>query len=265
MPIYPIPFEKVGSNSGTSVKGDPGESAYQIWLDLGNTGTEQDFITSLKGADGKDGTNGTDGKDGSDGSDGTNGTNGTDGKDGESAYQLAVDEGYSGTLTEWLASLKGKDGVDGTNGTNGKDATSPTRYFGLSPASGMYVKHALGDSGLYFVMKGTGNNDVGQGIYDSASPRVIGYRFVSFWSGSGVDGYYNQAYTTTSSPYIFDGTVYFDAEENLLAYVTDTTTGRIWKIERWGMSRLSGRYFIEITEITSDNPQTFTDYSSSTI
>lgn len=31
-----------------ALKGQDGKSAYQIWLDLGNTGTEQDFIDSLK-------------------------------------------------------------------------------------------------------------------------------------------------------------------------------------------------------------------------
>lgn len=33
--------------------GEPGKSAYQTWLDLGNTGTEEDFINSLKGKDGE--------------------------------------------------------------------------------------------------------------------------------------------------------------------------------------------------------------------
>jgi hypothetical protein len=32
--------------------GNPGKSAYQIWLDEGNSGTEQDFINSLKGQEG---------------------------------------------------------------------------------------------------------------------------------------------------------------------------------------------------------------------
>ena len=31
-----------------NVKGDNGKSAYQIWLDLGNVGTEQNFLDSLK-------------------------------------------------------------------------------------------------------------------------------------------------------------------------------------------------------------------------
>ncbi|MBP3764552.1 MAG: hypothetical protein J6H19_02075 [Bacteroidaceae bacterium] len=35
----------------------------------------------------------------------------TDGEDGKSAYQVAVDNGYSGTEAQWLASLKGADGV----------------------------------------------------------------------------------------------------------------------------------------------------------
>ena len=37
-------------------------------------------------------------------------TNGVDGADGKSAYELAVDNGFEGTVLEWLASLKG-DGV----------------------------------------------------------------------------------------------------------------------------------------------------------
>lgn len=34
--------------------GDDGKSAYQIWLDNGNVGTEQDYLDSLKGQDGDD-------------------------------------------------------------------------------------------------------------------------------------------------------------------------------------------------------------------
>ena len=38
-------------------------------------------------------------------------TDGNDGTNGKSAYQVAVDNGYSGTEAQWLASLKGADGV----------------------------------------------------------------------------------------------------------------------------------------------------------
>ena len=37
--------------------GDAGESAYQAWLDLGNVGTEADFIASLKGTPGDPASN----------------------------------------------------------------------------------------------------------------------------------------------------------------------------------------------------------------
>lgn len=49
------------------------------------------------------------------------GSNGNDGKNGLSAYELAVQEGFVGTLAEWLISLKGSDGKDGTNGKDGSN------------------------------------------------------------------------------------------------------------------------------------------------
>lgn len=39
--------------------GTPGKSAYQSWLELGNTGTEAEFIASLQGNDGEDAVNNT--------------------------------------------------------------------------------------------------------------------------------------------------------------------------------------------------------------
>ena len=39
--------------------------------------------------------------------------NGSNGNDGKSAYELAVEKGYQGTLDEWLALLKGSTGDDG--------------------------------------------------------------------------------------------------------------------------------------------------------
>lgn len=48
-----------------------------------------------------------------------NGSIGQAGANGKSAYEIAVENGYTGTEEEWLASLVGKDGVNGTNGVNG--------------------------------------------------------------------------------------------------------------------------------------------------
>lgn len=52
---------------------------------------------------------------------------GADGNDGLSAYELAKENGFAGTVSEWLESLKGadglpgKDGIDGENGHDGRD------------------------------------------------------------------------------------------------------------------------------------------------
>lgn len=42
--------------------------------------------------------------------------------DGKSAFELAKDQGYTGTLEEWLTSLKGQDGATGAKGDQGKSA-----------------------------------------------------------------------------------------------------------------------------------------------
>ena len=43
--------------------GADGKSAYQLWLDAGNTGTQEEFLASLKGADGAKGDKGDNGND----------------------------------------------------------------------------------------------------------------------------------------------------------------------------------------------------------
>ncbi len=89
-------------NDGTNgTNGTNGKSAYEIWLENGNTGTETDFLNWLKG---KDGTNGS------------NGNNGTNGSNGKSAYEIWLENGNTGTETDFLNWLKGKDGTNGVNG-----------------------------------------------------------------------------------------------------------------------------------------------------
>lgn len=76
-----------GTNGTNGQDGIDGKSAYQIWLDNGNTGTEADFLTWLKG---KDGTNGLNGKDGKDGTNGLNGKDGANGKDGTGIQSATI-------------------------------------------------------------------------------------------------------------------------------------------------------------------------------
>lgn len=104
-----------GSNGTNGKDGENGLSAYELAVQEGFTGSLAEWLNSLKGADGKDGVDGKDGINGEDGADGRNGTDGKDGENGLSAYEIALKNGFVGTESEWLASLKGKDGADGTS------------------------------------------------------------------------------------------------------------------------------------------------------
>ena len=84
---------------------------------------------------------------------------GADGIDGKSAYQLAVDEGYTGTLAQWLTSLEGADGAQGIQGVAGND--------GADGAQGIPgVKGDKGDQGIQGPQGPAGNDgaDGAQGI-----------------------------------------------------------------------------------------------------
>ena len=48
-----------------------------------------------------------------------NGANGEKGTDGKSAYQIAVEQGYQGSESDWLSSLKGDKGDKGEKGNTG--------------------------------------------------------------------------------------------------------------------------------------------------
>ena len=106
-------------------RGPAGASAYDIWLADGHTGTESDFLAWLRGADGEEGSDGSPGADGSDGSPGAPGADGLPGADGapgvagQSAYELWLAQGYSGTEADFLAWLQGLPGPQGPQGEVG--------------------------------------------------------------------------------------------------------------------------------------------------
>lgn len=61
---------------------------------------------------------------GTEGPQGPQGPAGQTGADGRSAYQVAVDDGFVGTQTEWLESLQGADGQDGQDGAGGSNVVA---------------------------------------------------------------------------------------------------------------------------------------------
>lgn len=92
------------------VAGEDGKSAYEIAVEHGFEGTEEEWLESLKGEPGQDGA---------DGEQGPQGPKGDPGEDGKSAYEIAVDHGFEGTEAEWLESLKGEQGPQGEPGKDG--------------------------------------------------------------------------------------------------------------------------------------------------
>lgn len=64
------------------------------------------------------------------GLDGKDGAKGEKGEDGLSAYELAKQEGFNGSLTDWIKSLKGEKGEKGQSGSDGLDGKQGER--GLS-------------------------------------------------------------------------------------------------------------------------------------
>ena len=61
---------------------------------------------------------------------GLDGEKGDTGEDGLSAYELAKQEGFNGSLTDWIKSLKGEKGEKGQSGSDGLDGKQGER--GLS-------------------------------------------------------------------------------------------------------------------------------------
>ena len=82
------------------------------------------------------GEQGEQGVAGRDGARGVNGINGRDGTDGLSAYQIAVQNGFVGSNSEWLNSLKGATAAKGDDGDNGWSPVFQTE----SVNGGSYLK-----------------------------------------------------------------------------------------------------------------------------
>lgn len=76
--------------------------------------------------------------------------NGSNGNDGKSAYELAVENGYQGTEEEWLASLKGSAGDQGDDGVTPKLEVRDDGYWYISYDNGQTwnkLGPATGDPG----------------------------------------------------------------------------------------------------------------------
>lgn len=167
-----------GETGPQGEKGDDGKSAYDIAKSEGFSGTTEEWLASLKGADGAPGKDGKDGlsitaattasteggtivtfenASGSIGSvtvlNGKDGAKGDKGTDGKSAYQIAVEKGYDGgDESAWIASLKGEKGAKGDKGDTGEQGPQGEKgdaftYADFTQEQLAALKGAKGDQG----------------------------------------------------------------------------------------------------------------------
>lgn len=161
-----------GNDGPRGLTGPEGKSAYDVAKANGYTGTAVQWLASLKGAKGDMGAGitvlGTKADSSALPTDGSqklgdayivgthvwfyNGTAWVDGGEvrgpaGKSAYELAVDGGFTGTVDAWLTSLKGADGKDGAAGPSAYEVAKSGGFTGTEAQWLLSLKGTQGDTG----------------------------------------------------------------------------------------------------------------------
>ena len=117
-----------------------GESAYDIWLSNGNSGTELEFINSLKGDTGAQGAQGAQGPQGATGLQGPQGPLGLTGPQGPTGAQ-----GPQG--------IQGPMGPAGADGADGADGTGMPALAGSDSDNDGAIPFFDGDAGVWTTVK----------------------------------------------------------------------------------------------------------------
>lgn len=231
--------------------GADGLSTYEIWLQQGNTGSEADFLESLKGANGKDGA---DGINGVDGKNGTNGIDGEDGKDGTSVTITSVTEstadGGENVVTfsngqtlkvkngskgsQGIQGEQGKQGIQGEKGEQGEkgDAytlTEADKQEIAQNATSVCVAKNQGASnvGKILVVGTDGNLTLADMPEGGASGDVVGVLDESnniLLSGNLADGTYTLKYENADGTYTEVGTLEVGAIQPEIVNLADPTS-----------------------------------------
>ena len=142
----------IGPQGPRGEQGIPGEQGIQG--PIGLTGPQGN--PGIEGLDGKDGKEGPQGPKGDKGDPGVRGVPGLPGEQGtagpvgprgDSAYLIAVNNGFGGSESDWLASLKGKDGQQGQSGTSGASAYDIAVGKGFSGTEQQWLDSLKGTKG----------------------------------------------------------------------------------------------------------------------
>jgi hypothetical protein len=166
----------VGPIGPSGVDGSDGLSAYEVAVANGFVGTESQWLASLVGPAG------TNGVDGVNGTDGLPGADGQAGDSGDSAYEVAVANGFVGTESQWLASLVGEQGEQGPMGPEGPMGTGLTilgtfeNTVQLPPAGNLGEGYVV--AGDLYIWDGTQWTNIGPIQGDSAYEVAVANGFV---------------------------------------------------------------------------------------
>ena len=154
--IVDIVLALKGSDGQNGTSGTNGKSAYQIWLDAGNTGTEADYLASLKG---EQGIQGASGKDGTSYyfyvrySVNSNGNPMTVAPSSNSKYMGVASTTSSTAPTSYSAYtwslIKGADGTNGSPGQAGADGKSSYLHIKYSDDGTTFTDNAGETVGRY--------------------------------------------------------------------------------------------------------------------
>ena len=148
---------KDGAQGPAGANGKDGQSTYQLWLSKGNTGSEEDFLNSLKGAKGDQGAPGVKGDTGERGPQGDTGLTGPQGPQGPKGDK--GDAGPQGPQGE-----RGPQGSVGPTGPMGP--AGPKGDTGATGATG--AKGSTGDRGPQGIQGPKGDKgDTGSNFYYS--------------------------------------------------------------------------------------------------
>lgn len=169
------------------LSGKDGKSAYEIWLEQGNSGTEQDFLNSLKGEKGEKGDRGLKGEHGiqgetgpkgEDGKDGTNGTNGKDGYTPIKGIDYYTEEDKS-EFSEYIASELAKRGQVELEFVNSIEECTDTSKLYVLPDGYIYAYMSTTETGAaYTNLLSSATDDTG------AVLNGVGYLEKKRWGSS---------------------------------------------------------------------------------
>lgn len=168
---------------------------------------------------------GEQGEQGNPGENGVTPVKGVDYFDGKSAYELAIEKGYTGTEAEWLASLEGSDGTNGKDGRRGSDVWISSTDFSSGSYSYNNVTYPYRQNANYLTSIVSGDTlSIGDVAYYSSSSAAKYYpivavqtigsttyaytnTFLNVKGSTGTSSYLHYAYSTSS-----DGTENFSTK-----------------------------------------------------